>query len=97
MTTYRRIAEKRKKRKGQLIRKYDLSEIGLFGSFVRGEQTKSSDLDVLVEFKKTPDFFKFLELEGYLEDYLNLKVDLVRKKAIRSELRNNILNEVVLI
>jgi len=95
MTTCRRIAEKLKKRKGQLIRKYDLSEIGLFGSFVRGEQTKSSDLDVLVEFKKTPDFFKFLELEGYLEDYLNLKVDLVRKKAIRSELRNNILNEVI--
>jgi predicted nucleotidyltransferase len=93
--TYLRIAEKLKRRKGQLIRKYDLSEIGLFGSFVRGDQTKSSDLDVLVEFKKTPDLFRFLELEGDLEDYLKVKVDLVRKRAIRKELKKHILDEVV--
>ena len=95
MTTYRRIIKKIKRRKNQLFQKYNLSEIGLFGSFVRGEQTKKSDLDVLVEFNKTPDLFKFLELEGDLEDYLKLKVDLVRKKAIRKELRSQILNEVV--
>ena len=95
IVTLRSIVEKIKRRKNQLVRKYNLSEIGLFGSFVRGEQTKKSDLDVLVEFNKTPDLFKFLELEGDLEDYLKLKVDLVRKKAIRKELRSHILNEVV--
>ncbi len=95
MQTYLKIAEKLKRRKGYLVRKYHLSEMGLFGSFVRGDQTKLSDLDVLVEFKKTPDLFKFLELEEDLEDYLKLKVDLVRKKAIRKELREHILSEVV--
>ena len=95
MTNFRKIVEKLRRRKGQLIRKYNLSEIGLFGSFVRGDQKKDSDLDVLVEFKETPDLFRFLELEGDLEHYLKLKVDLVRKKAIREELRRNILSEVV--
>ena len=69
--------------------------MGLFGSFVRRDQTKKSDLDILVGFKKTPDLFKFLELEGDLENFLKLKVDLVRKKAIREELRKIILDEVI--
>ena len=95
MTSYTQIIQKLKRRKGRLVREYDISEIGLFGSFVRGEQTKKSDLDILVEFKKAPDLFKFLELEEDLENYLKIKVDLVRKKAIREELRKNILNELI--
>ena len=95
MTSCQKIIQKLKRRKGRLIREYDLSEIGLFGSFVRGEQTKRSDLDVLVEFKKAPDLFRFLELEEDLENYLKVRVDLVRKKAIREELRKSILDEVI--
>lgn len=56
---------------------------------------KRSDIDILVEFEEVPDLFRFLELERYLEGLLGLKVDLVRKKALREELKDTILSEVV--
>ncbi|RLG57218.1 MAG: nucleotidyltransferase, partial [Candidatus Hydrothermarchaeota archaeon] len=62
---------------------------------VRGEQREASDVDILVEFYETPDLLKFIELERYLEEILGVKVDLVRKQAIREELRERILKEVV--
>jgi predicted nucleotidyltransferase len=82
-------------RKDELKKTFNIKEIGLFGSYVRREQKRGSDLDVLVEFKKVPGLFKFLRLEDYLTKALGIKVDLVRKKAIRKELRQQILNEVV--
>jgi len=63
-----------------LKEKYQVKRIGIFGSYVRGEQDKTSDLDVLVEFDKRVGFFKFLELEEYLQQLLHIKVDLVSKK-----------------
>ncbi len=83
------------KHKKDITKKYQVKEIGVFGSFVRGEQGQSSDIDILVEFDEVPDLFKFLELERYLEEILGVNVDLVRKKAIREELRESILSEVV--
>ncbi|MBN3033353.1 MAG: nucleotidyltransferase family protein [Candidatus Saganbacteria bacterium] len=82
-------------RKDELKRVFNVEEIGIFGSYVRREQKRGSDLDILVEFKEVPGLFKFLRLEDYLTKALGIKVDLVRKKAIRSELRQQILNEVV--
>ncbi|MEW6380673.1 MAG: nucleotidyltransferase family protein [bacterium] len=72
-----------------------MREIGIFGSYARGEQKKRSDVDILVEFDEVPDLFKFIELERYLEKLLKVKVDLVRKKAIWPELKDLILKEVV--
>lgn len=95
MKSYKKIEKILKKYKKELMEKYKLKEIGIFGSYVRGEQKKSSDVDILVEFEEVPDLFKFLELERYFEQLLGLKVDLVRKKALRKELKNIILDEVV--
>jgi predicted nucleotidyltransferase len=81
----------------ELHEKYKVKEIGIFGSYARGEQKKRSDVDILVEFDEVPDLFKFIELERYLEKLLKIKVDLVRKKAIRPELKDLILKEVVYI
>lgn len=77
--------------------KYKVKEIGIFGSFVRGEQKKRSDVDILVEFTKKdiPDLLKLIELERYLQKLLKKKVDLVRKGGIRPELKDSILKEVV--
>ncbi len=83
------------KHKKSLAKKYKVKEIGVFGSYVRGEQKGASDVDILVEFDVVPDLFKFLELERYLEEILDVKVDLVRKNAIREELRDSILSDVV--
>lgn len=81
--------------KTDVSRKYHVSEIGIFGSFVRGEQKKKSDIDILVDFYEIPDLFKFLELERYLQKLLRKKVDLVDKQGIKPQLKDIILKEVI--
>ena len=80
-----------------LRRKYGVKEIGVFGSYARGEQGKDSDIDILVEFSKPIGFFKFLELEEYLEKLLGVKVDLVSKKALKPRIGECIMREVVFV
>lgn len=80
-----------------LREKYAVTSLGVFGSFVRGEQKKRSDLDVLVEFEHAPDIFKFMDLEDYLAKQLGIKVDLVPRRALRGEIGARILSEVVLV
>jgi hypothetical protein len=85
--------------KEEVSRKYKVREIGIFGSFVRGEQKKRSDIDILVEFadKDIPGLLKLSEMERYLQRLLRKKVDLVIKSGIRPELGKIILKEVVYI
>jgi len=83
--------------KEELRAKYKVREIGVFGSYVRGQQKKQSDIDILVEFEVVPGLLKFIELEDYLSELLGIKVDLVRKSSIREELRDTILQEVVVL
>jgi uncharacterized protein len=79
----------------ELRERYSVSYLGVFGSYVRGEQTKDSDLDVLVQFDKKPGLLKYIELENYLSDLLGVKVDLVMKSALKPNIGKRILNEVV--
>jgi predicted nucleotidyltransferase len=83
--------------KEELRAKYKVKEIGVFGSYVRGQQKKQSDIDILVEFEVVPGLLKFIELEDYLSELLGVKVDLVIKSSIREELRDTILQEVVML
>ncbi len=69
--------------------------LGLFGSYVRGEQHKKSDLDVLVQFSKVPGMLKFLALERDLSQLLGVSVDLVQKEALKPSIGKRILEEVV--
>ncbi len=78
----------------ELEEKYHVSYLGVFGSYVRGEQKAESDLDVLVEFSKTPTIFKFVNLENYLSEALGVKVDLVMRDALKPNIGKHILNEV---
>jgi len=64
------IKETLKKHEKELKEKYGVKEIGIFGSYLRGEAKEGSDLDILVEFEKSIGFFKFLELEEYLADLI---------------------------
>lgn len=86
-----------KSNKEFLRQQYGVKEIGIFGSFARGEQKKKSDVDVLVEFEDMPDLIKFIELERKLQRLLGKKVDLVRKGAIREELKDSILRDVIIV
>jgi predicted nucleotidyltransferase len=86
-----------KEHKKFLDERYKVKEIGVFGSFVSGEQKSGSDVDILVDFYEVPDLFEFINLERYLQRILKKKVDLVRKPVVRKELKEKILNEVVYI
>lgn len=81
--------------KEELRRKFKVKEIGVFGSFVRGEQREGSDVDVLVEFEEVPSLFEFMELEEYLSELLGLRVDLVSRGALKPRIGERILEEVV--
>lgn len=97
MKTLGEIKKTIKKHKAELEEKYKVSEIGVFGSFVRGSQKRRSDIDILVDFVELPDVFLLIDLEDYLRKILKKKVDLVRKGAIRPELKKIISKEVVYI
>jgi predicted nucleotidyltransferase len=83
--------------KEELKKRFKVKTIGVFGSFVRGEQKRQSDVDVLVEFEEPVGLFEFMDLEMYLTDLLGVKVDLVSKKALRPHIGQHILEEVIMI
>lgn len=79
-----------------LRRRYGVVSLGLFGSYVRGKQCEASDLDVLVQFDERPlSLLDLINLEHHLSDLLCVKVDLVEKKALKPQIRERILQEVV--
>jgi hypothetical protein len=95
--TRKRIEDILRAHRQELKKRFKLKEIGIFGSFVRDEQKKRSDIDILVEFEKAPGLLKFIETEEYLSKILELKVDLVMKKALKPGIGKYILKEVVYI
>jgi len=84
-----------KAEKKHLRERYNVIKLGIFGSYARGEENGSSDVDILVEFTEVPGMKDFFETEEYLEKVLHKKIDLVRENAIRPELKEQILSEVI--
>ena len=81
--------------KPEIEKNYFVKQIGVFGSYIRNEEKSGSDLDILVEFYKPIDIFKFIELERFLSQALNIKVDLVSKNALKPFIGRKILKELV--
>ena len=79
----------------ELQRRYGIRSLGIFGSYIRGEHRKRSDLDILVEFEQAPTMFQFLDLQDHLAALLGVKVDLVMKSALKPTIGEHILEEVV--
>ncbi|MGH7450631.1 MAG: nucleotidyltransferase family protein [bacterium] len=79
----------------EIKRRYKAEVKGLFGSFVRGEEKRESDVDILVDFDERADLFDYVGLGLFLEEKLNRKVDIVPQKALREEIKANVLQEVV--
>ncbi|MEI6104821.1 MAG: nucleotidyltransferase family protein [Methanothrix sp.] len=73
---------------------FSVRRIGIFGSFARGEQKDSSDVDILVEFEK-PTFKNFMNLSFYLEDLLEREVDLVTVKGLHPRIRPYVEKDVI--
>ena len=97
MKTFEQIKNILAKHKEDLRQKYKIKEIGIFGSYVRGEPKKQSDLDILAEFEETADLslLDFIGIENYLSDVLGVKVDLVEKHTLKPRIGKDVLEEVV--
>jgi len=95
MTNVEEIKRTLLQHKGELKKRFKVKTIGVFGSYVRGEQKRGSDVDVLVEFEDPVGLFEFMRLEYYLSDLLGVKVDLVSKKALKPYIGEYIKREVV--
>ncbi|MFB3887592.1 MAG: nucleotidyltransferase family protein [Thermodesulfobacteriota bacterium] len=80
--------------KDELNHKYHVKGVGIFGSYLRGDQEETSDVDILVEFERPIGLIEFVGLKNYLSDLLGVEVDLVMKKALKPRIGQRILNEV---
>jgi predicted nucleotidyltransferase len=80
--------------KPEIEARYGVMRVGLFGSYVREQQRKKSDIDILVSFDRDIDLFEFIGLREFLELRLHHKVDLVMEKALKPAIGKRILSEV---
>ena len=85
-----------KKNENEIRKRFGVKKIGIFGSFARGEDREGSDIDVLVEFQDNCETFdNFMDLKFLLRDLFERKIDLVTIDALRPQLKDNILQEVI--
>ncbi len=89
------IKERIKNELEYLREEYKVIEIGIFGSYVRREMEKNSDLDILVTVDLSIDLLAFIDLEQYLSEKLGIKVDLVMKDTLKPHIGKQILKEVI--
>lgn len=73
---------------------YGVKQLGLFGSFVRGQAGRRSDIDILVSFRRDIDLFEFLDRKDFLQKRLDHKVDLVMESALKPAIGKRICAEV---
>lgn len=83
--------------KGELATRYDVREIGIFGSVARDENDTASDLDLLVEFGPYANLITYIGLWQYLEDSFGMKIDLISKGGLRREMQDAVMRDVVFI
>ena len=97
MKTLEKIKEIISKNKKILENRYKVKVMGIFGSYAKEASRKKSDIDILVEFSESPDFFEFIRLEGFLNKLLGIKIDLVTAGALKPLIKNEILRETIYI
>ncbi len=95
MKTLHEIERILRDQKPVLQERFNVREIGIFGSVVRGEQKETSDLDLLVEFEGPIGLIKYMSLQNYLSDRTGSQVDLVAKSGLKPRIRGQILKEVI--
>ncbi|MEW5759872.1 MAG: nucleotidyltransferase family protein [Candidatus Thermoplasmatota archaeon] len=81
--------------KSDLKERFKVKNIGIFGSYVKSEQKKRSDIDILVEFEEPISLIEFVALERHLSELIGKKVDLVMKSALKPRIGAHILKEVI--
>lgn len=96
MKTFKEIENIIRDDQKTLSEKFKVKEIGVFGSYSRGEESPVSDVDILVKFSE-PVGWEFIDLKFYLEELLGIDVDLATPNSLKEGMRETVLNEVVYI
>jgi hypothetical protein len=97
---FEKIKHKIALNKEYLRKTYGVEEIGVFGSFARGDNDANSDVDIAIEInheKATVGFFEFARMERFLEELLGRKVDLVTKRSIKPYIKERVLSQMIMI
>ncbi len=97
MTSNLRLTEEIRDKIITILKKHGAKKISIFGSYVKGEATPESDLDIIVKFKKIKGLIKFVGIEFELSDSLGIKVDLLTEKSISPYLIDIIRREATVI
>lgn len=97
MKTFDELRQVLSLQKQSLCEKYQITEIGIFGSYARGEETEASDIDILVDYETAPTFIMLVELRDYLSQLFGLKVDVVTKNGLKARIRDRVLAEAIFI
>ena len=95
MKTLEEIKQILRQNKPLLQEHYRVTQLGIFGSYARGEQTQESDVDVLIDYDRAPTLFKLVELRDYLSSAIGMKVDIVTQNGLKPRIRERVLSEVV--
>ena len=95
MNEHKIIKETLRNLEEEVRKRYRAEIVGLFGSYVRGEQKDTSDVDILVRFLEGATLFDFVGLADFLEEKLGIKVDIVPVDTIRKEIREQVMKEAV--
>ncbi|MEA1928949.1 MAG: nucleotidyltransferase family protein [Candidatus Auribacterota bacterium] len=83
------------KAKVELSERYKMKYLGVFGSVSRGEQEDNSDIDIMVDFEEGADLFDLTGLTLFLEEKLKQKVDVVPRRALREEIKESVLKDLI--
>jgi len=81
--------------KSEIKERFSVESLAIFGSVLKGTAKPDSDIDILVNYRTTPGLFEFIDLKHYLELLIGRSVDLVTEKALKKQLRDEILKEAV--
>lgn len=95
MKTLNEIRQVLSLQKQSICEIYRITEIGIFGSYARGDDTETSDLDILVDYETAPTLIMLVELRDYLSKIFGIKVDVVTKNGLKPRIRERVLAEVV--
>ena len=97
MKTLNEIRQVLSLQKQSICEIYRITEIGIFGSYARGDETETSDIDILVDYETAPTLIMLVELRDYLSQLFGIKVDIVTKNGLKPRIRDRVLAEVVYI
>ena len=75
--------------------RYHVSELGIFGDYVKGEVQENSEVNILIDYTEPPSLLDLVDMEYYLSDLLKVKADVISKNGLKGRRRERILSEVI--